>query len=305
MTGKWGNLFWMSSKELFKFDKNMAKGSSCHCEEGLSPDAAIQKKEFGLLRLKPRNDIIVIGTDEAGRGPGAGGVFASAVCFKSVDDELIEKLSCLNDSKKLSKKKREELYEIIIENTINSTVCIEVEEIEKINILNASLKAMKLACENVISEVKRKKEKVKSRLGLRISASAPCGEATQHVQASKMTFLRAVDNPRQLAQQNEADISVLVDGNKLIKNFVYPQQFIIKGDGKSASIAAASILAKVSRDRYMQELDKKFPQYNWKQNAGYLTAEHINAIEKCGITPHHRKSFLKNVKVKQLSLLNI
>lgn len=188
---------------------------------------------------------VVIGTDEAGRGPGAGGVFASAVCFKSVDDDLIEKLSCLNDSKKLSKKKREELFEIILKNTVNSTVCVEVEEIEKINILNASLKAMKLACEDVMNQL------------------------------------------------NESDFCVLVDGNKLIKDFKYPQKFIVKGDSKSASIAAASILAKVSRDFYMQELDKKFPQYNWKQNAGYLTREHLSAIDKYGITPVHRKSFLK------------
>lgn len=198
----------------------------------------------------------IIGTDEAGRGPGAGGVFAAAVYFPNLDDELIEKLSGLNDSKKLSKKKREELYSIILENTINSIVCVEVEEIEKINILNASLKAMKLACEHVISRL------------------TP--------QASPLT--------------------VLVDGNKLIKNFNYPQKFIIKGDSKSASIAAASILAKVSRDRYMQELHDKYPEYNWTQNAGYLTKEHIQAIEKYGITPHHRQSFLKNIKAKQLSL---
>lgn len=203
----------------------------------------------------------LIGTDEAGRGPGAGGVFAAAVCFANRDEELIARLSCLNDSKKLSKKKREELYDIILENTVNSIVCVEVEEIEKINILNASLKAMKLACENVIEQ---------SRVGL-----------LSH------------------QQQN----LILVDGNKLIKNFNYPQQYIIKGDGKSASIAAASILAKVSRDRYMEDLDKKFPQYNWKQNAGYLTKEHLTAISEHGITPHHRKSFLKKFEARQLSLL--
>lgn len=212
----------------------------------------------------------LVGTDEAGRGPGAGGVFASAVCFRDgASEDLIKKLSGLNDSKKLSKKKREELYDIILENTINSTVCVEVEEIEKINILNASLKAMKLACENVIKERgKREEERV--------------GWAKAH--------------------QNQ-EVLVLVDGNKLIKDFTYSQKFIIKGDSKSASIAAASILAKVSRDRYMEELDKKFPQYNWKKNAGYLTAEHLAAIEKHGITPHHRKSFLKKFEARQLSLI--
>lgn len=200
----------------------------------------------------------LIGTDEAGRGPGAGGVFASAVYFPNPDEKLIQKLSSLNDSKKLSKKVREELYEIILKNSINSTVCVEVEEIEQINILNASLKAMKLACETVLEQAKS-------------------GKAM-----------------------------VLVDGNKLIKDFTYPQKFIIKGDSKSASIAAASILAKVTRDRYMQELHEKFPQYNWIQNAGYLTKEHLDAIDKYGVTPCHRKSFLRKheekCNINQLSL---
>ena len=215
----------------------------------------------------------IIGTDEAGKGPGAGGVFASAVYFPNPDDKLIKKLSLLNDSKKLSKKRREELYTIILANTINSTICIEVEEIEKINILNASLKAMRLACENVIRE-KGKREEEKE-------------------DASRVELL---------THWRESDILLLVDGNKLIKDFTYPQKFIIKGDSKSASIAAASILAKVSRDKYMQELHEKFPQYNWTQNAGYLTKEHIKAIEQFGVTPHHRESFLKNINAKQLSL---
>ena len=93
---------------------------------------------------------IVIGTDEAGRGPAAGGVFASAVCFQERSRKLVEELSILNDSKQLSKKKRETLYNIIKDATINHTVCVEVDEIEKINILNASLKAMKLAVEDVL-----------------------------------------------------------------------------------------------------------------------------------------------------------
>ena len=200
---------------------------------------------------------VIIGTDEAGRGPAAGGVFASAVF---INDTSIEKdLAKLNDSKKLSKKVREELYDIILKNTINSTICVEVEEIEKYNILNCSLKAMKLACENVIAQLK-----------------------------------------------TNDSLLTIVDGNKLIRNYTYPQQFIIKGDGKSASIASASILAKVTRDRYMDKLDEEFPQYNWKKNAGYLTKEHQNAILKYGVTKYHRKSFLKkllNTEPKQLSLI--
>ncbi len=197
---------------------------------------------------------LIIGTDEAGRGCGAGGVFAAAVCFNSISDDLIKRLSILNDSKKLSKKHREEIFDIIKSETINSVICIEVDEIERINILNASLKAMNLACSNVI------------------------------------------------AQLNSKDFHVLVDGNKLIKNFNYPQNSIIKGDGTSASIAAASILAKVSRDRYMDKLDSEFPQYNWRENAGYLTKEHMSLIDKYGLSPYHRPSYLKKHFAKQEQL---
>lgn len=194
----------------------------------------------------------IIGTDEAGRGPAAGGVFAAAVCFDKVSDGLIKDLEILNDSKKLTAKKRESIYDVIKNSTKNKIVCVEVEEIERINILNSSLKAMKLACESIIGNI---------------------------------------------------DSLTLVDGNKLIKNFSYPQQFLIKGDSKSASIAAASILAKVSRDRYMQKLHEEFPMYNWAKNAGYLTKEHIEAIDKYGLCKYHRPSFLRKHFEKQLSLL--
>ena len=203
---------------------------------------------------------LVIGTDEAGRGCGAGGVFAAAVCFDNISDRLIEKLSILNDSKKLSKKHREELFEIVKSETINSVVCIEDEEIERINILNASLKAMNIACTDVISRL-----------------------------------------PDSLKTK---ELEVLVDGNRAIRNFSYPQRSIIKGDSTSASIAAASILAKVSRDRYMLSLDEKYPQYNWRENAGYLTKEHMTLIDKYGISPFHRPSYLRKhfAKQEQLSL---
>lgn len=194
----------------------------------------------------------IIGTDEAGRGPAAGGVFAAAVCFEKVTEGLIKDLAILNDSKKLTAKKRNSIYDIIKDNTLNEIVCVEVSEIEKINILNASLKAMNLACSAIIH------------------------------------------NP---------DVLVLVDGNKLIKNFNYPQQFVIKGDSKSASIAAASILAKVTRDRYMEKLHEEFPMYNWAKNAGYLTKEHLDAIDKHGLCKYHRPSFLRKHFEKQLTLI--
>ena len=207
-----------------------------------------------LVEFDNKFNKTIIGTDEAGRGPAAGGVFASAVYFPEITDKLIEDLSVLNDSKQLSKQKRESLYDTILQNTINSTICVEVEEIEEINILNSSLKAMKLACEDVYNKIKKE------------------------------------------------NILVLVDGNRKIKNFNLPQQPIVKGDGNSASIAAASILAKVTRDRYMEKLHEKYPQYNWIKNAGYLTKEHLEAIDKYGLTPFHRPSFLKKHFEKQLSL---
>lgn len=199
---------------------------------------------------------IVIGTDEAGRGPAAGGVFAACVYFPEVSENLIKDLAKLNDSKKLSAKARESIYDIILNSSIHSIIDIEVDEIEKINILNASLKGMKLACEEVIKKAK-------------------------------------LDG-----------FITLVDGNKLIKNYTYPQKFIIKGDGKSASIAAASILAKVTRDRYMTKLAEEFPQYGWAKNAGYLTAEHLKAIDTYGLSKYHRPSFLRKhfEKQKQLTL---
>ena len=209
------------------------------------------KKLFDFDKSFKKN---IIGTDEAGRGPEAGGVFASAVCFEKVTSKIIDELSILNDSKQISAKKREYLYDFVKNESVNQTICIEVEEIEETNILACSLKAMKLACEDVISRI------------------------------------------------NKDNILVIVDGNRLIRNFDYPQQYIVKGDGKSASIAAASILAKVSRDRYMLELDKEFPQYNWKSNAGYMTKEHLEAVDKYGLTKYHRKSFFKKHFEKQLTL---
>lgn len=213
---------------------------------------------------------VVIGTDEAGRGCGAGGVFASAVCFNKRSQELVERLEDLNDSKKLSPKKREALYDIIKENTINSTVCIEVDEIERINILNASLKAMRLACEDVINQL------------------YPLPEEKEKLIARNM-----------LAR---SEIMILIDGNKRIWDFDYSQRYVVKGDARSASIAAASILAKVSRDRYMLRLDAEFPQYNWKDNAGYLTKEHMALIDKYGMSKYHRPSYLQKHFAKQEQL---
>jgi len=197
---------------------------------------------------------VIIGTDEAGRGSGVGAVFAAAVCFTNKNKDFIEKLVYLNDSKKVSKKHRDELYDIIKNETVNSVVSSEVDVIERVNILNASLGAMRQAVENVRKNIE-------------------CD-----------------------------DLIVLVDGNRQIPLLKYPQKFIIKGDGTSASIAAASILAKVERDRYMLKLDEEYPQYGWAKNNGYLTKEHMTTIDKYGLSPYHRKSYLEKHFAKQEQL---
>ena len=199
----------------------------------------------------------LIGTDEAGRGPGAGPVFAAAVCFKTINEELITALSKINDSKQLKESVREELFEVIIKNSVYAIHQGSVEEIERDNILRTSLNTMNKSCTEVIKKL-------------------------------------------------ESDsVFVVVDGNKKIINFNYPQQFVVKGDAKSASIAAASILAKVSRDRFMKELHKEYPQYNWTVNKGYMTKKHLEAVDKFGLTKWHRKSFFQKhfEKAEQLSLL--
>ena len=201
--------------------------------------------EFDKNELIENKTNFIIGTDEAGRGPAAGGVWAAAVCFKKdIDEELFK---TLNDSKKLTPKKREALYDTIKENSYWSIKAITVEKIEEINILNASLLAMKYAVLEVMDKI------------------------------------------------DSENVLTLVDGNKLIKEFIYPQKFIIKGDSKSASIAAASILAKVNRDRYMDKIHLEFPNYDWIKNKGYLTKNHIQAIKNFGVTKYHRVSFLKNI----------
>ncbi|MCD7879587.1 MAG: ribonuclease HII [Candidatus Gastranaerophilales bacterium] len=200
----------------------------------------------------------IIGTDEAGRGPGAGSVFAAAVCFTSYDSDLIYSLNKINDSKQLSEKTRSELYQIIVNNSIYAIYDGSVEQIEELNILRTSLLTMNKACTEVISKL------------------------------------------------NSDNIIVLVDGNKKIPDFNYRQETIVKGDTKSAAIAAASILAKVTRDKVMTELDKQYPMYGWAKNKGYMTKAHLEAVSKYGLTKWHRKKFFKKYmeKSEQLSILN-
>ena len=197
------------------------------------PDFEIEKKAYD------KGFKYVCGVDEAGRGPLAGPVCAAAVILP--EDCEIEGL---NDSKKLSEKKREALYDIIISKALAYSVCYgTVEEIEQYNILNTTFLAMNRAIES-----------------LKISADY-----------------------------------ALVDGNRVPKEIKIPCETVVKGDAKSASIAAASILAKVTRDRLLLEYDSKYPEYGFKNHKGYGTAAHYAAIKEYGPTPVHRLSFLKNV----------
>ena len=176
----------------------------------------------------------VAGVDEVGRGPLAGPVTAAAVIL---DPACIPE--GLNDSKKLSAKKREALFDIIQDVAQVSLGWASVEEIDEINIRNASLLAM----------------------------------------------VRAVEG---LAQ---TPTHALIDGNVIPKGLTCPATALVKGDGRSVSIAAASIIAKVTRDRLMVSLAQQHPGYGWENNAGYPSKAHIQALQDIGVTPHHRRSF--------------
>tara|TARA_B100000965_G_scaffold63860_1_gene49754 strand:+ start:269 stop:841 length:573 start_codon:yes stop_codon:yes gene_type:complete len=177
---------------------------------------------------------LVAGVDEVGRGSLVGPVYAAAVILKK---KLNKKK--LKDSKKLTKKNREILEKYIKKNSYWSIGSASLKEIEKLNILNASLLAMKRA----IKKLKKK------------------------------------------------PIEVLIDGNKIPKIKNYKLKYIIKGDEKIPEISAASIIAKVSRDRLITKMSKKYVRYFWNKNSGYGTKDHLSAIKKFGITKHHRKTF--------------
>ena len=180
----------------------------------------------------------VCGIDEAGRGPLAGPVYAAAVLLP---EGLV--IEGLNDSKKLSEKKREALFDVICENALAWGVGFADEkEIDEINILQATYLAMRRAYENM---------------------------------------------------QQKCDY-VLVDGNRMPPMPV-PGETIVKGDAKSPSIAAASILAKVSRDRVMLEYAKQYPEYQFEKHKGYGTKVHTEALLQHGPSPIHRKTFLKKI----------
>lgn len=188
---------------------------------------------------------VIVGVDEAGRGPLAGPVIAAAV----IVHEYFPELSEINDSKKLTEKKREKLYNLIMEKCVVGIGSSDEMEIDSINILNATFSAMKRAVEKI---------------------------------------------------EAKYDI-ILVDGNHKIRGYEKEQEAIVKGDSKSLSIAAASIVAKVTRDRLLLNMDKEFPEYGFARHKGYGTKLHREMIISHGPCKYHRKSFLtkilENVKI--------
>jgi ribonuclease HII len=188
-----------------------------------------------LLLSYYQHTFIEAGCDEAGRGCLAGPVFAAAVILPRDFHHPL-----LNDSKQLKASQRDELRFVVEKEALHFAVAsVDNDEIDKINILKASFKAMHLALEK-------------------------------------------------LAQQPEF---ILVDGNRFYTYGNIPHACIVKGDGKYASIAAASILAKTYRDEYMQALHIQYPHFGWSENKGYPTIQHRNAIREFGDTPYHRKTF--------------
>ena len=184
----------------------------------------------------------ICGVDEAGRGPLAGPVCAAAVILP-----VGVVIPGLDDSKKLTEKKREALYDVIKETAVSYGIAFASEnEIDEMNILNATFLAIKRAVE---------------KLGVKPDLALIDGNQKPHTGINEVT--------------------------------------VIKGDGKSMSIAAASVLAKVTRDRYMLELDKKYPQYEFKKHKGYGTKLHYEKILEYGISDVHRKTFLKNLEDKR------
>ena len=212
-------------------------------------------------QFKPK---LVCGIDEVGRGPLAGPVVAA--CVHIPDEHINQPIwDQINDSKKLSSKKREQLFDPIKKHSIFGIAEANVEKIDRLNIHHATLLAMKRAYENMIeqSSFPRKRESSFNNMDPRF----------------RENNIKVQDN-----------ILALIDG-KFAPVLPCKTQTVIKGDATSLSIAAASILAKVTRDRMMANLHEEFSQYSWDRNAGYGTKAHMEGLNKYGLTPHHRLSF--------------
>lgn len=209
-------------------------------------------KERSLMVEKP---VLVVGVDEVGRGPLAGPVVAAAVCYKdptfAIPENLVKEFSFIRDSKKLSEKQREQLFDVIQEHFTVGVGIVNAETIDRVNILQATFLAMKAAIASL-----RKQLTANSQQRLR-----------------------------------DEDLFLLIDGNQEIPHCSYVQEAIIGGDGTVKSIAAASIIAKVTRDRMMDEYENQYPGYGFIRHKGYGTKVHIDVLRRLGPSPIHRMSF--------------
>ena len=211
------------------------------------------EKELSLMAGKTDSSLFIVGIDEAGRGPLAGPVVAGAVCYKdasfSIPEALEKTFALIKDSKKLSEKKREELFDFIHEYFYVGIGIVSAETIDRVNILQATFLAMKAAVADL--------------------------ERIMH-HASIITH---------------QDLHLLVDGNQCIPNCSFSQESVVGGDGIVKSIAAASIIAKVTRDRMIEAYDTEYPGYGFAQHKGYGTKVHMDALRHLGPSPIHRMSF--------------
>ncbi|SOE56368.1 RNase HII [Fibrobacter sp. UWT3] len=217
--------------------------------------------------------VIVVGIDEVGRGPLAGPVVACAAVLKAPDI-----MPELNDSKKLSRKKREAMFDAVKDACACYAIASASEkEIDEMNILEADFLAMRRALQA---------------LGMQ-GLDAPAPEIPVEVKGS-FAEVDPIGRPADSLQGDKRvpHIFIAVDGNLKIRGVPAEMQMpVVKGDGRIASISAASILAKVFRDRYMDKLAEKYPAYGFEKNAGYPSPVHLSAIRKFGFTPVHRRSF--------------
>ena len=205
--------------------------------------------------IASQGEFFVVGVDEAGRGPLCGPVVAAAVCYKdasyAIPLELEKDFTLIRDSKKLSEKQREKIFSLIHEYFFVGVGIVHADTIDRINILEATFLAMKSALSQLMKNIPAQHE--------------------NHGRGSQAY--------------------VLVDGNQKIPNLSLEQETVVGGDGTVKSIAAASIIAKVTRDRMIEEYDREYPNYGFAKHKGYGTKAHMDALRKYGPCPIHRMSF--------------
>lgn len=251
-------------------------------EERIEAERIRLREMYELQAEIAGNAAVVFGIDEAGRGPLCGPVVAGCCVLPENADIL-----WLNDSKKISEKKRELIYDEIMAKAIAYGIGIaSPQRIDEINILNATYEAMQEAYEKCLEMLKSLGNKADC--GCKDSAGGTNALNSDEPEASKV---------KQTAFNScSVDESVvLVDGNKTVPGIVCRQVSVVKGDAKCPSISAASILAKVTRDRLMIEYDRLHPEYGIAKHKGYGTKEHVEAIRRYGITDIYRRTFLKNI----------